>query len=390
MKPPVFFPGKRLGASDLINMEEYLLSISSIRENGYGVIRLFAEGAGIPSVKKGLFTIDEVIGITPSGRPIKIIKAKSSPISIQIDVADDEKKIADIFVDDLHYTPEKNNNSNNAGNFENNTPKYILSKDDIDAESTKIDYYKNNGNSLYLGRFVFGAAKTEMLQPPLPYFLAGIKFPSEWWNEWTKEIRDALRKRMNQHKDNLIIAPHVAEIAYNFHLWPLNRLINECNALNAFASSMEPVNALEDEFWIRQLIPKNFLDLLSLNKTSNIPSLIAGFIGGDIYEEEVGKKFYTCEGKRLLIFTMSPETTKFLKIECPESYSLGGKQNANIVLNGYERQFPPLFEEEDTFRKEKPVYFKCEYEINNDTGTFSILLDFDWDSKLKIFKTAKQ
>jgi hypothetical protein len=405
MNPPVFFKGKSLRAQDLIDLEEYVLSVNSIKEGGHGVIRFYPGDTG-PNIKPGRsgiscnFIIDDVIGITPSGRPVKFKANSHNPeLSLLFSFANEtEKTIADIFLDDIHVAIEKGDeDERDVFETNQNLQKYKLSMDLI-KDDMPIDYWRNDGNSLYLGRYAIRHNKIpDMVQPPLPYCLAAVKFPSAWWNEWTEDLREALRNILDKNKENTLITPFILEIAYNFHKWPLNQLINACNILDALSVSttVDIRNMLDEGFWTSRLQAKDFFELFSGKKTKEIPTIITKMLkegpGIDILPSDA----YSSQGPNALKFQLSEHEVKFLKIEIPASYT--PKKNAEgifytrISLNG-ERMFPGVFYEDDNF-KGNCGFFECEYynkTVANGTqegDNCSIVLDYNWQSDLRIYKS---
>ncbi|WEK34629.1 MAG: hypothetical protein P0Y53_19250 [Candidatus Pseudobacter hemicellulosilyticus] len=400
MNPPVFYKGKNLQAQDLVDMEEYLLAVNSMKDAGYGVIRLFC-GDHQPRISRGktglacYFIIDEVIGITPSGRPVQF-KAAASTQSLNLPVSfahENDKVVADIFVDDLHFSAEKENDRELPGKAAvMPLQKYQLSMDLIAEETTPINYRKNNGNSLYLGRYVLWFNRMpEMIQPPLPYFLAAVRFPSSWWNEWTRDIRDALKKILDKHKENPAIVAFILNIAYNFHRWPVGRLMQACNMLDALvvSAALDVQNALEEEFWLSKLQSKDSLDLIERKMTNDIPALIISLLKEGAGTELVSKSYYQVQGGRLLTFSLKESDVKYLKIEIPASYtpqiSNQGVAFTTIRFNEFEKKHPEIITEPDVFKGQRR-YFECEY-LNNGPNNCTILVDFEWSNELKIFKS---
>jgi len=236
-----------------------------------------------------------------------------------------------------------------------------------------------------------------MIQPPLPYCLGAVKFPSNWWNTWTKDLREALRNILEKNKDNALIAPIIIDIAYNFHKWPLNKLINACNVLDAVSvsSTGDISNILDEGFWGSRLQAKDFFELFAGKQTLEIPTLITKMLKEGPGVDIVPQDAYILPTANTLKFSLDEQEVKFLKIEFPKQYE--PKRTADetsytrITLNG-EKMFPGVFYENDNFRGECG-YFECEYYTKKTvtaTGVISectIVLDYNWQSDLRIYKS---
>ena len=69
---PAWYPGKSLAAKDLINLEDYVLSRSSVCDAGHGIVDFDFFSISAERLTEDSFSVmlSELKGITPSGQPV--------------------------------------------------------------------------------------------------------------------------------------------------------------------------------------------------------------------------------------------------------------------------------------------------------------------------------
>jgi hypothetical protein len=169
------------------------------------------------------------MGITPSGRPV-LFKADQNNLALTLHFnAQNQPLLWDIYVEDSH--PEKESQA-----VTTRFQKYALSYHSIQDE-TKAPVL--GGDKLFIGRYKLQhSSLPELIEPPLPYCLSNFRYPSAWWNEWTRPIREALMQ-YNEKNLNGIATAILADIAYNYPHWPLRHLYAECARFNWFMTMEE-------------------------------------------------------------------------------------------------------------------------------------------------------
>lgn len=251
MKQPVFYPGKKLCAADLIGLEEYAFSRTNIIDHDHGVVSLYNQGAKpqqSPDRDRSFFLLKEISGITPSGRPISF-KSGDGRDTLKLEYSARGVFIWDIYIVDRH--PSKDEGETNE--------KYRLTYETVPNPEISLPVVFHD--RLYIGRYkLVNGEAPEIIAPPHIYSLASFNFPSNWWQDWTFPVREALRKVSEKNQD-AHVEGYIRHILYNYPFWPLSQLLRACNEL-AWLCADNDIRNLLDEGAIADLQQAQIADLL--------------------------------------------------------------------------------------------------------------------------------
>ncbi len=248
MRQPLFYPGKKLDAQDLINLEEYAFSRVNMLSPDHGVVSLYNDGAQPDYSKENdqyYFVLKEIRGITPEGRPIKFKAEGTERPALKLLYPSHGVFIWDIYMDDSH--PAGKADADPLGEKYRLSHRLIASYENkqtdelIQTQPPAIEKKK-----LYIGRYRLSAGHPpEIIAPPYIFSLASFNFPSQWWHDWTYAIRQALRKIAEDHKSEYV-ENFVKHILYNYPFWPLSQLLKASNELAWLCTEASLGNLLDE------------------------------------------------------------------------------------------------------------------------------------------------
>ncbi|WP_118973861.1 hypothetical protein [Taibaiella koreensis] len=370
MKQPIFFPGKRLCAADLIRLEEYAFSRTNIIDRDHGVVHLYNQGARpqqSPERGRNFFLLKEVSGITPSGRPVSF-KSGSNRDTLKLEYSSRGVLIWDIYVVDRHPT------DNESGTDE----KYRLLHEPVDdPETRKPELFPDR---LYIGRYkLTGDEAPEIIAPPYIYNLASFNFPSGWWQDWTYPIREALRTISRKNQD-AHIESYIRHILYNYPFWPLSQLLRASNEL-AWLCAGNDIENLLDEGAIADLQQEQIADLLTDAFGDIAPIKIPEKIGEILGSTGVKRwsfippSQYDISGQRLLELKNRFNGRHEIKFRFRHDIDIA--PNELLKVDHLYEFVAPRFEEPDNFNALCPCY-TIEYPGVMENETFRLTCPDSW------------
>jgi len=236
---PTWYPGKPLTAQDLIGLEEYLLSRSSIHHHGYGVVDFDYYSISVKQTTAASFSVvvSELRGITPSGQPV-IVSAGVNSIECVTDIS---------LADGVHVDLAVRVNPDFSRELPTGTDHRKLSlqcrrraKPDRPAEESQLD----------LGGYVWNAklGSPELWRRPEVYSLTALKPLDVAWRQWVTPLQSAIHdvseelsktslSPLTMPGNRLAALTEISRLSVSFEYLPIEELAFRIKLLKALVAS---------------------------------------------------------------------------------------------------------------------------------------------------------